>query len=951
MIARWKEGPAAAALLLGVLLALGGCATTDDAAPETTPRTRGETAAAPAAPADTPTRREAVPPQAEEQGQPPLLDRKLFFDDPQLSGAQISPDGRFISFRKPYRDVMNIWVKQREEPFDRARPVTADTERPVRGYFWSEDSRYLLYVQDKGGNENFHVYAVDPTAAPEADTGVPPARDLTPYENVQARIAAVPERTPGTILVALNDRDPALHDLYRVDIATGERELLVRNESGVIGFQMDLAGTPRLALRQTDTGGTEILRVSDGEVGEPIYSCPFGDTCAPLRFHKNGRQVYILSNKGDRDLTALMLMDPETGTTEFVEEDPEGEVDLSGALFSDATEELAATVYIGDRQRIYPKIPKFEQLLSDLEERLPDGELGFNADTEDERYFVVSVGRDVDPGSVYLYDAQSKRAEKLYESRPDLPEQHLAKMRPVRYPARDGEEIPAYLTLPPGKGEKSLPVIIYPHGGPWARDTWGYDPSAQFLANRGYAVLQPNFRGSTGYGKNFLNAGNKTWGTGLMQHDISDGVKWLVDEGIADPDRVGIMGGSYGGYATLAGLAFTPGLYDAGVSIVGPSNIITLLESIPPYWGPIRKQFLLRVGDPDDPEEREQLVAQSPFFHATEIEDPLLVIQGANDPRVKKAESDQIVVALRDLEREVEYIVAPDEGHGFAGRDNRLAMFAAIEEFLAEHLGGRYQETMAPEVQARLTAMTVDPATVEMPQPKEGAEEAATAPLPTVDQHAFAEQNVRYTTSIELPGDRTIDLTSDTRWEQAEVDGRPVWRVTQVTQTPQGEAKDVLLLHRESLVPIRRTIDAPGASFRLEYGERAVSGAIEAGGQQVPIDTPLEAPVLAGGTGLETFMTALPLLPGYSTTLRAYDPQQRKVQLVELTVEDAETVTTSAGEFEALKVHVEPLDESGAESTYWITQERPRTVVKVEGKLSPQQGGLPFAREATSIER
>ena len=296
---------------------------------------------------------------------------------------------------------------------------------------------------------------------------------------------------------------------------------------------------------------------------------------------------------------------------------------------------------------------------------------------------------------MYLYNRVGKTLEKLYDSRPELPNDQLANMRPIRYEARDGREIPGYLVVPKGVPAESLPTVILPHGGPWGRYSWGYDPLVQFLANRGYAVLMPNFRGSTGYGKRFLNEGNGEWGTGVMQHDITDGVHYLVAQGIADPEQVAIMGGSYGGYATLAGVAFTPRLYAAGVSIVGPSNIITLLNSIPPYWGPAKEMFMRRVGDPDDPEDRERLESQSPFFHAENIEAPLLIIQGANDPRVKKAESDQIVVALRELDRQVQYLLALDEGHGFVGRENRLAMFAAIERFLARHLDGRYQRAMA----------------------------------------------------------------------------------------------------------------------------------------------------------------------------------------------------------------------------------------------------------------
>ena len=648
--------------------------------------------------------------------EPPLLDRELFFGNPEIAGAQISPEGEHVSFLKEYENgVRNIWVKTRDQSFEDARPLTAD-ERPVPFYFWTQDGKYVLYVQDKGGNEDFHIYAVDPRAEPEEGSAVPPARNLTPFEGVRATIYAVPERTPEEILIGLNDRDPRLHDVYRLNLTTGERELLIENTYEVGGWISDLDGDVRLAYRQKQDGGSEILKVEDGGLGEVLYSCNFRETCQPVRFHKDGEHLYFQTNKGeDVDLTRLVLMDAETGATELVEADPEGEVDFGGTVFDDVTEELMATYYVGDRRRIYPKTEKAEAALATLREQLPDGELNLSSQTSDSRLWIVSVSRDVDPGSVYLFDREAGTTEKLYSSRPELPTEHLAEMRPVRYTARDGREIHAYLTLPPGQGEQDLPVVINPHGGPWARDTWGYDAFAQFLANRGYAVLQPNFRGSTGYGKEFLNAGNEEWGTGAMQHDITDGVNYLVEEGIADPDRVCIMGGSYGGYATLAGLAFTPDLYTCGVSIVGPSNLITLLETIPPYWGPAaKKMFNVRLGDPDDPEDRERLIVQSPLSSAEEIEAPLLVIQGANDPRVKQAESDQIVEAMHRLGREVRYLVAPDEGHGFRAEKNRLAMNVAWEKFLADHLDGRFQEEVDPEIAAHLETLWVDPASVEV---------------------------------------------------------------------------------------------------------------------------------------------------------------------------------------------------------------------------------------------
>ncbi len=652
---------------------------------------------------------------------PPLIDRNIFFGNPKIFGAQLSPDGKFLAFEKPLNGVMNVWVKRLEEPFDAARPVTADTNRPIPGYFWSRDGRYIVYIQDKGGNENFHIYAADPSATTAQGSKASPARDLTPSENVQARIYALPKKTPNYIIVGLNDRNPQLHDVYRLNLTTGERELLIKNDQNVAGWTADLEGNIRLGVRQTSDGGTEILRV-EGEKLVPVYTCSFEETCAPNRFHKDGKRVYMVTNQGnDVDLTRLVLFNPETKESELIDVDPEKKVDFGGPIFSEATDELIATFYVGDRLRIYPKNEEFARNLAFLQKELPEGDLALQSATNDDRLYLVAVRSDVDPGSIFLFNRETHKVEKLYESRPELPKANLAPMRPIRYTARDGREIPAYLTIPKGVEPRNLPVVVMPHGGPWARDIWGYQPFTQFLANRGYAVLQPNFRGSEGYGKAFLNAGNKEWGTGAMQNDISDGVKYLIEQGIADPKRVGIFGASYGGYATLAGLAFTPDLYAAGISYVGPSNILTLIKTIPPYWAPIKKSFTLRVGDPDNPQDLERLRQQSPLFSAKQIKAPLLVIQGANDPRVKKAESDQIVVALRDLGREVKYLVAPNEGHGFRGETNQLAVTAAIESFFVPYLGGRYQESMPPEVKKQLDALTVDVSTVKAPESASGA--------------------------------------------------------------------------------------------------------------------------------------------------------------------------------------------------------------------------------------
>ncbi len=649
---------------------------------------------------------------AQPQGPPPLLDRQLFFGDPEIATGRISPDGKFIAFVKPLDGTRNVWVKRTQDPFTSAHPVTAETKRPTAGYFWSRDGKFILFAKDQGGDENFNVYAVDPAAPPAAGQKVPAAHNLTEAKGARAEIYEVPKAEPDMIYVGLNDRDPSWHDLYKVKISTGERTLLRKNTERLTGWVFDRKGQLRLATRSAENGDTEVLRV-DPDGFKKVYSCSVFETCYPVRFHKDGQHVYMVTNKGDLDLTRLVLFDPATGGEELVEADPQSRVDFGDTLFSERTDELIGTVYVDDRMRTYWKDKSFAADYDLLQKRLPGKEIYFVSGTDDERLFLVAARSDTEPGETYLLDRASKKLTLQYRIFDKLPRRSLAEEKPIRYRSSDGLEIPAYLTLPRGVPAKNLPLVVLPHGGPWGRDEWGYDPWPQFLANRGYAVLQPNFRASVGYGKKFLNAGNNEWGQ-KMQDDITWGVKYLIAEGIVDPKRVGIMGGSYGGYATLAGLAFTPDVYAAGVSLFGPSNLITLLQSIPPYWESGRKIFTERMGDPSTPEGLAQLERQSPLNSAGKIKAPLLVVQGVNDPRVNKAESDQIVVALRDRGFPVEYLVAPDEGHGFARPVNNLATFAAAEKFLARHLGGRYQESMTPEVATRLQEITVDVKTVEV---------------------------------------------------------------------------------------------------------------------------------------------------------------------------------------------------------------------------------------------
>ena len=843
----------------------------------------------------------------------PLIDRDLFFGDPEISGAQISPDGRFIAFVKPYQGTRNVWVKGVAEPFSAAKLITNDTKRPIPAFFWTRDAKFILFVQDQGGNENYNVYAVNPAEAKGVGPEVPTSRNLTEAKGVRAVIYGLPKTDKDLIYVGLNDRDQAWHDLYAVKISTGERKLLRKNTERLTGWVFDQKDQLRLATRAADNGDTEVLRV-DADGFKKVYSCSVFENCGPVQFHKDNQRVYMVSDRGATvERIGLILFNPATGAEELVESDPQKRVDLATASFSDKTGELIATIYQDERTRVYWKSREWQADYEYLEKQFPGREIGIGSMTTDENLMIVSVSSDIEPGESYLFDRKTRKLALQYRIREKLVRENLAKMEAVSYPSSDGLEIPAFLTLPKGLPAKGLPVIIFPHGGPWARDGWGYDSYAQFLANRGYAVLQPNFRGSTGYGKKFLNAGNLEWGQ-KMQDDLTWGAKYLIGRGIADPKRVGIMGGSYGGYATLAGLAFTPDTYACGVSIVGPSNLLTLLDSIPPYWEAARKIFHERMGDPNTPEGKARLQRQSPLNSAAKIKSPLLVIQGANDPRVKQAESDQIVVALRDRGFAVEYLVAPDEGHGFARPVNNLASFALTEKFLAKHLGGRYQEEMKPEQAARLKEITVDVKTVAL---KKAPTVAATPLKPVADLKPGV---TKYSGKIEVAG-QSIPFTAKT--EIGEDGGK--WVITEAVQLPQGEMTDKMTYEKSSLVPVKRQLNQGPVTIDVTYEGSKARGSMAMNGQSRPFEVDLGGTVFADGAGSAELLATLPLAEGFTTVYRNFDLNTQKPSVKELKVVAVEKVTVPAGTFDAFKIEVADA-EGGGRTTYWIAKDGRRSL-------------------------
>ena len=615
----------------------------------------------------------------------PLVPREVLFGNPERMSPRISPDGTRLAWIAPDEGVLNVWVTPTTAvgpagvDSGQAKAVTNDRDRGIRSYFWAHDNRHLLYIQDKGGDENWRLYSVD------LETG--DIADLTPFDDVQARIEEVDRHFPNEILVGLNRDNPELHDVYHLDLRTGELEKVVENP-GFIGFMVDAQFQVRGAVAPTPDGGMVVLvRDTVGDEWRPLFEVGQEDalTTYPVAFTADGKGLWAISSAG-ANTGRFVRMDIATGETEVVAEDPH--YDVSGAKLHHETRELQMVSFLRDRVEhvvLDGSIAADVEILSAVE----DGDLTFLNEDDADRTWLAAYMADDGPIRYHAYDRDTQSSTFLFEHQPALREYTLAKMEPFSFAARDGLEIHGYLTFPPGAGKSDLPAVLNVHGGPWVRDAWGYDGESQWLANRGYLSVQVNYRGSTGYGKSFVNAGDREWGA-KMHDDLVDAVQWVVDQGYADPAKVAIYGGSYGGYAALVGAAFTPDVFCCAVDIVGPSSLETLIRSIPPYWAPMIAQFHTRVGNPDT--EPEFLWSRSPLSRVGDIRIPLLIAQGANDPRVKQAEAEQIVAALTEKGIDHEYMLFPDEGHGFAKPENRLKFYAAAERFLAKHLGGRYED-------------------------------------------------------------------------------------------------------------------------------------------------------------------------------------------------------------------------------------------------------------------
>jgi dipeptidyl aminopeptidase/acylaminoacyl peptidase len=629
---------------------------------------------------------------------PPLIPRDTLLGNPERANPHIAPDGKRLAWLAPdEHDVLQVWVQTiggRD-----ARVVTADKSRGIQTYGWAFDSKTILYAQDAAGDENFHLFAVDLDSRN--------VRDLTPWQGVRAEFVAASPKHPERILVALNLRDRKLMDVYRVDLRTGAVELDTKNPGDVAGWLADDDLVVRAATVTTPDGGTE-LRVRGGAAGawRSLMKAGMEDNLAALDFTKDGQSLFLSTSIGT-DTTRLVRHELASGA-ETVIARSDG-ADLCDAMIQPTRHVVQAAAFDPGRKTwtvVDPSIqPDFDAIA-----KITDGDFTVvDRDLADQTW-LVSFESDRAPARYYSWDRAARKATFLFSVQPKLDDAPLAPMKPIQFAARDGMKLNGYLTLPPGAPGKNLPLVLAPHGGPWARDSWGFAPYTQLLANRGYAVLQINFRGSTGFGKKYLHAGDRQWGL-KMQSDLTDGVKWAVDAGIADPKRVAIFGGSYGGYAALAGAAFTPDLYRCAVDECGPSNLFTLLASLPPYWEVARSLFFTRVGNPGDPRDKQLLTAASPLFSADKIKIPMLIGQGANDPRVKQAEAEQIVDAIARHRGSAVYVLYTDEGHGFARPENRLDFTARMEKFLADNLGGRYEPMKGDRIPGSTAAVRVVGAT------------------------------------------------------------------------------------------------------------------------------------------------------------------------------------------------------------------------------------------------
>jgi len=617
--------------------------------------------------------------------EPELIPRRVLSGNPVKARPRISPDGKMMAYLAPVKNVLNVCVKTIGKEDDRV--VTRDDNRGIRSYFWAEDSEHIMYLQDVGGDENWRLYGVN--------LKTDEIKDLTSYEDVQVQIIHSDKHFPNELLIGMNKENPKVHDVYRLDLTTGKLNLVAKNPGNIISWLADADLKVRCAMAAKPDGGFDLMvRENEQADWEKLLTWDSEDsmTSWPVSFTKDGNSLYLIDSR-DVNAGRLVKTEMKNGKIEVIAEDPQ--YDVGNVMIHPDSYEVQAVAFTRARNEW---IVLDESIKDDFKAvaKLDDGDYFVSDRDNADETWLVSFTKDNGPVSYYAYEQRKKKGTFLFNHIPELEKYRLARMEPISFQARDGLTIHGYITFPIWKQKKNLPMALCVHGGPWGRDSWGYDSIAQWFANRGYVCLQVNFRGSIGYGKAFVNAGDKEWG-GKMHDDLVDAVRWAVEQGYANPEKVAIYGSSYGGYAALVGATFTPDVFCCAVDIVGPSNLLTMLKSIPPYWSTMLAMFHMRVGNPDT--EAEFLKSRSPLFKVDNIKIPILIVQGANDPRVKQSESEQIVEAMKKIGLEYEYMLFEDEGHGFAKPENRLKFFAAAEKFLAKHLGGRCEEAVEDAAQ------------------------------------------------------------------------------------------------------------------------------------------------------------------------------------------------------------------------------------------------------------
>jgi dipeptidyl aminopeptidase/acylaminoacyl peptidase len=868
--------------------------------------------------------------------EPPLLDRQtLFFVSSvaRVSDRKLSPDGTKIVFRKENASGVNLWIQGIGEPAEQARPLT-ESPRPVSEYQWSHDGKYVLYATEQGENGGMPLFAVDAQGSIAAGT-IPTSRNLTPMDGAVTQIIQLSRKNPDLIFVMLNHRNPQWYDMYEVRISTGEMKMLYENKEEFIGYELDWDDRLRLVYQADENGSMKILHKDDDSFVPLLKTLP-REKGTVLGWTPDNSRFYLETNHGDNDLSSVYLMDPKTRKMELFESDPEQRVDFGSLRLDPYTRQVISTSYQDDRNRYYWRDAAWKSNYAFLQNRFPGRETEFLSYSKDKSKFLVSVWGDRYETEIWYFDAVTRQLTLHFSPLSPLKavEEHLAPMSPIRYRSSDGLEISGYLTLPLGRPAEKLPLVVLVHGGPkGVRDEWGYDAEVQFLANRGYAVLQPNFRASGGYGKRFQSAGNGEWGR-LMQDDLTWGVKYLVDQGIADPDRVGIMGASYGGYAALAGLAFTPDLYACGIDIVGSSNLFTFLERLPPYFN--RDDLYAMVGDPSTEDGKQRLREASPLFSADKITKPLLVIQGAKDPLSTQSEADQIVVALRDRGHEVGYLLADDEQHGYHHPFNFLAMYAEIERFLASKLGGRYQPDMPDPVAKRLKELRVDvsqvtyldpnriqispalPPVVSMPM--EGTEEwKITLEVQDKEQNIVPIQMIQ---SFPITLKRNFRRNGETWIIENDFTG-PAG-----TRTPLGNYGSLASLsgsYTATLIPISESYNQTGDKIEIDYAKQKL--ALRSGASTTYLD--YTGAMLCEGPGQHAIIAGFDWKAGDTLIVSMLDLVGSQIVPQRLNCEPGEAIDGKA----CLKVTLTNLADSVNKSTFWI-DEKTRRLIRVEQVLS-----------------